>query len=218
MGETGKTGKTGKTNVMGLSLEDLAARVVAALSTHARQEYDRPGLRRAAVLVPLFLAEGRVHVLLTKRTETVEHHKGQVSLPGGSSDAGDADAVATALRETEEELGIPPHRIRVLGVLDDVPTFVSGFVVTPVVGIIPHPLDLHISADEISEIMIVPLDVFLDPEKVRMEERERNGERVRLYFYRHEGHEIWGATARILKGFVDMVFRSDQSEPNSNPN
>lgn len=189
-----------------LTLDELAERVVAALSTHPRREYDRPGLRRAAVLVPLFLAEGRLYVLLTKRTETVEHHKGQVSLPGGSSNAGDTDAVATALRETEEELGIPPHKVRVLGTLDDVPTFVSGFVVTPVVGVIPHPLDLRISADEISEILIIPLDTFLDPAKMRMEERIRDAERVQVYFYRHEGHEVWGATARILKGFVDTVF------------
>jgi 8-oxo-dGTP pyrophosphatase MutT (NUDIX family) len=189
-----------------LTLDELAEQVVAVLSTRSRKEYNRPDLRRAAVLVPLFLVEGRVHVLLTKRTDTVEHHKGQVSLPGGSSDAGDSDAVATALRETEEELGIPPHRIRVLGTLDDVPTFVSGFVVTPVVGVIPHPLDLHISAGEISEILIIPIDVFLDPGKVRVEEREREGERVQVYFYRHEGHEIWGATARILKGLVETVF------------
>jgi 8-oxo-dGTP pyrophosphatase MutT (NUDIX family) len=191
------------------TLDELAERIVTILASKPRREYDRPGLRRAAVLVPLFLADGRVHVLLTKRTETVEHHKGQVSLPGGSSDAGDADAVATALRETEEELGIPPHRVRILGVLDDVPTFVSGFVVTPVVGVIPHPLDLRISADEISEILIVPLDVFMDPTRVRIEERERDGERITLFFYRHEGQEIWGATARILKGFVDQMFGSD---------
>jgi len=171
-----------------LTVEDLADRVVAALSAHPRREYDRPGLRRAAVLVPLFLADGRVHVLLTKRTEIVEHHKGQVSLPGGSSDAGDVDAVATALRETEEELGIPPRRVRILGVLDDVPTFISGFVVTPVVGVIPHPLDLRISAGEISEILIVPLDTFLDPTSVRVEERERDGQRVQLFFYRQGGH------------------------------
>lgn len=192
------------------SLDELADRVVTVLSARPRLEYDQPRLRRAAVLVPLFLADGRVHVLLTKRTETVEHHKGQVSLPGGSSDAGDADAVATALRETEEELGIPPHRVRVLGVLDDVPTFISGFVVTPVVGVIPHPLDLRISADEISEILIVPLDTFQDPSRVRVEERERDGERVQLFFYHHEGHEIWGATARILKGFVEQVFGSER--------
>ncbi|HEV8353273.1 MAG TPA: CoA pyrophosphatase [bacterium] len=195
---------------MKTSLDELADRVVTVLSARPRLEYDQPRLRRAAVLVPLFLADGRVHVLLTKRTETVEHHKGQVSLPGGSSDAGDADAVATALRETEEELGIPPHRVRVLGVLDDVPTFISGFVVTPVVGVIPHPLDLRISADEISEILIVPLDTFQDPSRVRVEERERDGERVQLFFYHHEGHEIWGATARILKGFVEQVFGSER--------
>lgn len=191
---------------MELSVDELAERIVSVLSTHPRREYNRPGLRRAAVLVPLVVADGRVHVLLTKRTETVEYHKGQVSLPGGSTDAGDADAVATALRETEEELGIPPHRVRVLGTLDDVPTFVSGFVVTPIVGIIPHPLELRISADEIAEVLIVPLETFADPTKVRVEERDRDGERVQLLFYQHETHEIWGATARILRNFLDSVF------------
>ena len=99
---------------------------------------ERPATRRAAVLVPLFVRDGLLWVLFTRRTETVEHHRGQISFPGGAAEPGDESLLATALRETEEELGIASGDIRVLGSLSPIET-VTDFYVAPFVAAIPHP-------------------------------------------------------------------------------
>lgn len=191
-------------------MTELEALIGKRLAARRRRSVDDPRQRRAAVLVPLYSAHGEPHVLFTRRTDTVEHHKGQISFPGGAADRGDADLLATALRETEEELGVAAEHVRVLGTLDDVPTFVSGFVITPFVGVIPHPYAFRVSAVEIAEVLAVPLGTFRDPERARVEMRDREGEPAQVYFYSHGPHEIWGATARIMKGFIDAVFEEEQ--------
>ncbi|OLC30313.1 MAG: hypothetical protein AUH31_04915 [Armatimonadetes bacterium 13_1_40CM_64_14] len=188
------------------AITDLARQVQTRLALRTRRTIVAPELRRAAVLVPLHEQGGEPYVLFTRRTETVETHKGQISLPGGAADPGDADAQSTALREAHEEMGIPPTQVQVLGVLDDLPTTISGFVVAPVVGIIPYPFPFRINSAEIAEVLTVPLRVFRDPSSLRVERRERDGRRFDVYFYRYDRHEIWGVTARIMKGFVDAVF------------
>lgn len=191
--------------------DDLLALIQTRLAGRRRRTIQDPQTRRAAVLIPLYLAGGETRVLFTRRTETVEHHKGQISFPGGGEDEGDTGPLETALREMEEELGIPREQVRILGGLDDVYTFVSGFVITPFVGVIPPPLALRVNPQEIAEVLSVPLAVFRDPSRVRVEERARaTGERVQLYFYDHGPHEIWGATARIMKDFIDAVFGPDR--------
>lgn len=180
--------------------------VTQRLEGRRRRMIADPRMRRAAVLLLLFADRGETCVLFTRRTDTVEHHKGQISLPGGTADTADADPLATALRETEEELGIAPAQVRILGALDDVYTVVSGFVVTPFVGVIPYPIPLRANPQEIAEVLAVPLATFRDPGRLRVEERERDGERIPVYFYHHGRHEIWGATGRIMKDFVDTVF------------
>lgn len=185
---------------------DLEALIHRRLTSRDRRVLEEPRWRRAAVLVPLYDTDEGPFVLFTRRTDTVEHHKGQISFPGGAADPADPDVLTTALRETEEELGIPPTDVKVLGTLDDVPTVVSGFVITPFVGIIPHPYPLRVSPVEIAEVLFVPVSVFRDPAKMRVEERDREGERIKVYFYYHGRHEIWGATARIMKSFIDAVF------------
>lgn len=187
-------------------MQDIAELIRERLADRTRRAVEEPRTRRAAVLVPLYDTEEGPFVLFTKRTDTVEHHKGQISFPGGASDPTDPDPLTTALRETEEELGIAPHDVHVLGALDDVPTVVSGFVITPFVGMIPHPYPLRVSPVEIAEVLFVPLSVFRDPLQMRVEERDREGEQIKVYFYYHGPHEIWGATARIMKGLIDAVF------------
>lgn len=180
------------------------------LATYRRRVLDDSAQRRAAVLVPLFTQGQNVNLVFTRRTESVEHHKGQISFPGGAADEDDQDLLSTALRETEEELGILARDVRILGALDDVFTFVSGFLITPFVGVVTYPRAFTINEVEIAEVITIPLEIFLDPSRLRVEEHERDGRRVQLYFYSYGPHVIWGATARIVKGFVDTIFREPQ--------
>lgn len=160
--------------------------------------------RRAAVLVPLYHADGEMGLLLTRRTQTVEHHKGQIAFPGGAVDDGE-ELLAAALRETYEEVGIPAGEVQILGVLPEVDVTVSRFRVTPFVGSIPHPYPLRPNADEIEEVVRVPLAVFRDPANLRVETRQWEGRTADVYHYSYETQTIWGATARIIKRLVDIL-------------
>ena len=189
----------------------LAGLIRQKLARRTRRTIGVAGLTRAAVLIPLLAQDETPRVLFTRRTDTVQHHKGQISFPGGATEQGDVDALATALRETEEEVGIPRDIVEVLGALDDVRATVSGFLITPFVGIIPDPAPLRINTAEIAEVLTVPLSVFRDPSRLRVERRERGGQQVDVYFYTHGRYEIWGVTARIMKSFIDSVFGESPS-------
>jgi len=159
----------------------------------------------AAVLVPLFLKDGDPHVLLTKRSELVEHHRGEISFPGGKLDPGDADLLSCALRETSEEVGIDPSDVRVVGELDDFYTVATHFLVVPFVGMIPYPYPFQPSEREIAGLLSVPLEVFFDPSRRSEEIWNLQGEPVTVVFYKWKEHVIWGATARIMKHFVEVM-------------
>lgn len=175
---------------------------------HERTELGTPGLRKAAVLILLYPKESELHVLLTRRTEDVEHHKGQISFPGGSMDDEDADLIATALRESEEEVGLPKDALRILGMFDEYET-PSGFAITPVVAYADVLPPLNHNTMEVAEILEVPLSVFLDARNERVEKRKRLGHLIDVYFYRFGVHEIWGATAAILRAFLHSVRSKD---------
>jgi 8-oxo-dGTP pyrophosphatase MutT (NUDIX family) len=166
------------------------------------------GFRRAAVLVPLYDSDGATTLLLTRRTQTVEHHKGQISFPGGALDDGE-ELLAAALRETFEEVGIPADEVQILGRLPEVDVTVSRFRVTPFVGVIPHPYPLRLNADEIEEIVRVPLAVFRDPANLRIDKVEWAGQIRDVYHYTYQTRTIWGATARIIRHFVDLVLEME---------
>jgi 8-oxo-dGTP pyrophosphatase MutT (NUDIX family) len=175
------------------------------LSSREKLQLAPAGLTSAAVLVPLFVRNGNVHVLLTRRSDEVEHHKGEISFPGGKLDPEDPDLLHCALRETSEEIGLEPDRVRITGELDDFYTVATGYIVTPFVGVIPHPYDFRPSAREIAELLNVPLEVFFDP-KLRSEETWIvRGTPLEVVFYRWHGYTIWGATARILKHLVEVI-------------
>jgi 8-oxo-dGTP pyrophosphatase MutT (NUDIX family) len=171
-------------------------------------------LKRAAVLIPLFKKNGEYHILFTRRSDKVEHHKGQISFPGGRRDKGDTDFLATALREAEEEMGISPRDVRILGELDDICT-VTDFCVAPFVGLIPYPYPFQINRDEIEEMIEVPLAVLIDPSKVRREFRELRGQVWPVYYFQHQHHTIWGATASILKQLLDLLPEDERKIQNS---
>ncbi len=175
-----------------------------------------PGWRRAAVLLPLQPGPNGWTLLFTRRTALVRTHKNQISFPGGRVDPADESLAATALRETHEELGIPPQAVQLLGRLDDVQTRVSRYLVTPFVGTIPATVPLRINPDEIAQVLHVPLRDLLDPAIYHLEWWEYEGERIPMHFYDWHGHTIWGLTAAILTDFLRRLRKqalSDSHEP-----
>ena len=179
-----------------------------AVATHARRPAIDDGsaapLILAAVLVPIVQEPHGLSVLLTRRTETVETHKGQIAFPGGMVDETDRDRVHTAVREAEEELGIPPASVEILGMLDDLTT-PTGFCITPVVGFLSHLPPLLLSPGEVAEAFTVPLAFFADPANAEMERRSFRGEAREVWTYRYGGHVIWGATGTIIHRFMDIL-------------
>ena len=165
---------------------------------------EQDGARSAAVLVALVdRAEGPA-VLLTRRTEHLQHHAGQISFAGGSTDPSDRDAEHTALREAEEEIGLQSSQLRVLGRLPEffIPT---GYRVTPVVAWLDREPELRADPREVAEIFYVPARLALDPAAWRIEEIERNGQRRPVWVMEFEGRRIWGATAGILVWFAEFL-------------
>ena len=157
---------------------------------------DPPGTRRAAVIAPLVFKEGEPHVLFTKRTEDVPSHKGQFSFPGGVIEPEDGGPLAAALRETEEEIGVPPEQIEVIGQLDDMTTRSVPFVITPFLGVLPDGL-AHVTSDrEVARILEVPLAGLLDEANREVDPRSGHWQ------YRWGEDIIWGATARMLTGLL----------------
>jgi len=161
--------------------------------------------RAAAVLVPLFVVDGEVGVVLTQRTAHLRRHSGQVSFPGGAWEPGDATLRDTALRESFEEIGLDPTVVDVLGAMEDVPTVGSDYMVRPYVARIPHPYDFVADAEEVDRILLPPLDLFADEARRREELRERDGVVYHVFFFDFEGAVVWGATARMLVSLVQRI-------------
>ncbi|WP_223670502.1 CoA pyrophosphatase [Kangiella shandongensis] len=164
-------------------------------------------LRPSAVLVPLVERDNGLHLLLTQRADHLRHHAGQISFPGGSMDDTDDDLIHTALRETEEEVGILQQHIDVLGKLPLQPT-TTGFLIQPVVGVIPHDMELALSEDEVSDAFEAPLDFVCDPDNQIHSYREFGGRNYSIYSIPYEGWNIWGATASIIVKFSQLINHS----------
>jgi 8-oxo-dGTP pyrophosphatase MutT (NUDIX family) len=164
----------------------------------------RDTLREAAVLVPLVDRPEGMSVLLTLRNSSLPHHAGQISFPGGRIEATDTSAADTALRETEEEIGLPRESIEVVGRLDDYITG-TGFLVAPIVGLIHPPYTLAPDPSEVEAVFEVPLAFFLDPANHRRESRMFNGVERRFYAMPYGDKYIWGATAAMLMNLYDLL-------------
>lgn len=193
-----------------MSLKEKLVRAVGANIPYFDRELDTSGTP-ASVLIYLSLDE---HVLLTKRTETVESHKGQIAFPGGRKDPEDLDSRATALREANEEVGLSPSAIEVVGELPLFPLHASNHLVHPVValGNAKHfEIELTPQASEIAEIFWVPLSFFIEENYYKTEQRFFRGEPFTSHVYRWNDHEIWGATAIMLKNFSDRIKRVSNS-------
>jgi 8-oxo-dGTP pyrophosphatase MutT (NUDIX family) len=159
--------------------------------------------RPASVLLPL-VTHPEPTVLLTKRTEQLHDHAGQVSFPGGSREPQDRDTIATALRETQEEIGLTPDQVEVAGFLRGYLT-ISGYAVTPVVGLVRPGFTLTVDPLEVAEVFEVPLAFLADPNNREVQTRELGGERVGFYLFKYREQIIWGATAAMLVNFLETL-------------
>ena len=184
---------------------DPAADGYAWLEDGLRPEGE-PRVIPAAVLVPLIDRPGGMTVLLTRRTAHLKSHAGQVSFPGGRAEADDATPEDTALRETEEEIGLARRHVRVLGRLGVRETG-TGYRVAPVVGLIDPPLRLAPDPAEVAEVFEVPLSVVLDRTNYRFETRVQRGAARRFYALPYDGFHIWGLTARLLINLAEVLKR-----------
>ncbi len=163
-------------------------------------------LRRAGVLAPLFVREGGLWILFTLRTETVEHHRGQISFPGGSQEPEDATLWDTAVREAQEEIGLSRADAIPLGPLSPIVT-VTSFYVEPYVAAIPQPYAFRPQESEIAEVLEVPVAALMDP--AILEKRAVPGREEPVLFYRYRDRVIWGATARMLQELLEALRASD---------
>lgn len=161
-------------------------------------------LRPAGVLCAITVFGGAPHVLLTKRSSALKHHPGQIAFPGGKQEEGDADPTAAALREANEEIGLSPNLVSVLGVLPTHET-VTGFDVTPVVGIVRSDFDIRLDPSEVDEVFSVPLQHLVDPGRFVVQSRRWRGVQRHYYVVPFGPYYIWGATARILRGLAARV-------------
>ncbi len=184
--------------------DDPADTLRRVLSSRQKSSSDDPSLSPAAVLLLLYPKDGEYCILLNKRSEEVENHKGEISFPGGVRDPEDRDFKETALREAQEEMGISPEDVTVLGELDDVVTR-TGFAVRVFVGTIPYPYPFSPSSREIAEVLEVPIRELSEPANLREEARWSDGEVSKTYCYAYGGHLVFGATARIITQFLDLL-------------
>lgn len=181
-------------------------RLRGILAARPAVEIDAPQHRRASVLIPLVRNGGGWSVLFTQRAENLAAHSGQISFPGGSVEPGETLEQA-AIREAQEEVGIPPQFVELIGRLDDVVTH-SGFLVAPYVGIVHEPFDYVIQEAEVVEVFEVPLSVLLDPNNPEVRWVPFRDKRYPAYFYHYGPYEIWGLTGRMLKAFLDLVWQA----------
>ncbi len=168
-------------------------------------------LKPAGVLVPLVNRPEGITVLLTQRTAHLQKHAGQISFPGGGMEPDDPDLQATALRETEEEIGLSPDKVEILGELDLYET-TTGYGVAPVVGWIEPPIELSIDPFEVAEAFEVPLSFVLDPANHVRESRTRDGTRRFYYVLQYDRYYIWGATAGMLVNLSEVLAGENRSD------
>ena len=195
-------------------------KVSEALRNYAPSEITLGEMRDSAVLALIAEWESEQFMVLQVRTQTVAHHKGEISFPGGARDAADKNLRDTALRETNEEMGIAPESIEILGALNDCQTYVSGYRIRPFVGLMVAEREADLSFQkaerEVRDVLVLPLETMMSPEVRIWHPVSRDGEMVptRAYLVPNDGEEylIWGATARILTNLFAIIDQVEQRE------
>lgn len=177
---------------------------ITLLSDHV--EGRQPDARQASVLLALFEQENSLYLTFIRRASTLRAHSGEIAFPGGGVESVDLSPVATALREAEEEIGLDPTHVEILGALYPVFTVVSNYLILPVVAFLPNGLGaLHLQESEVAEAIVLPLRDLADPSIVHTEVWTRSGIARTVYFYDYGSYRIWGATARILSMLLEAL-------------
>jgi 8-oxo-dGTP pyrophosphatase MutT (NUDIX family) len=182
----------------------VADKIARVLKTREPQALAGNGYKPAAVLIPIQERQDGDYLVLTKRADHLRTHRGQIAFPGGRVDAGDADVVETALRESREEIGIDPECVKILGRLDEF-TAGYGLVVTPVVGVIPADYEFRIDPAETTAVASVPIASLMQLPNCNLNECLSPGGHPNYHFYVN-GWDVWGVTARIIAQFLEIVY------------
>jgi len=190
--------------------KDFIDQIRKMLSSRERKVIDNLSFARAAVLVPLYKKGEDCHLLFTKRTDKVKYHKGEISFPGGVFDEEDFELEKTALREAFEEVGLKEKDVQIIGVLDDIVT-ITEFIITPFVGLFPYPYFFKVSEIEIAELIEIPLSFFIKGDCYSKQVVFRMDREEMVDAFQYKNHIIWGATARILKQFLDLISSSKRA-------
>jgi 8-oxo-dGTP pyrophosphatase MutT (NUDIX family) len=179
------------------------------LSRHQKVRLEAPWRNPSGVLIPLYAKDGRHFLVLTRRSQVVRHHKGEISFPGGGYQESDGNLRQTALRESQEEIGLDPSEVDILGELDDTPTRGSDFIITPFVGLIPADYPFKLSDFEIGELICIPVEALLPEDCCRAGPEVRLDDRLyRSYEYTFLDKQVIGATGRILKQFLEIYCQA----------
>ena len=165
-----------------------------------------PSARNASVLVGLFDQNNETHVAFIRRASTLRAHSGEIAFPGGAADDSDVSLIVTALREAQEEIGLDPSRVEVLGIMPPVFTVVSNFLITPVVAYLPEgPGKLQLQMSEVAEIILLPLQGLANPAIYHTEQWMQDNVPHTVYFFDYASYRIWGATARMLNTLLELL-------------
>jgi 8-oxo-dGTP pyrophosphatase MutT (NUDIX family) len=177
---------------------------IGSLKDTSEKQY--PSARNASVLLGLFEENNETYLSFIRRASTLRAHSGEIAFPGGAADVNDVSPIVTALREAQEEIGLAPSRVEVLGIMPPVFTVVSNFLITPVVAFLPEgPGPLQSQASEVAEIIFIPLQGLVDPSIYHTEQWIRDGEPHTVYFFDYGSYRIWGATARMLNMLLELL-------------
>ncbi len=209
-------GEAEPTATVELDLDEIRRRLAAAPRSLAASALagdlgaaaERAALIPASVLVPIVARRESLTVLFTRRTAHLRAHSGQISFPGGRVEPQDSGPAATALRETQEEIGLAPDRIELIGTLSEYHTR-TGYRITPIVGVVAPPFSLQADAQEVDAVFEVPLSFLLDPRNHQRHEREFEGRMVSYFAMPYGEHYIWGATAAMLVNFYRQLIAAD---------
>ena len=172
----------------------------------------RPTARKASVLLGLFEQNNETYLTFIRRASTLRAHSGEIAFPGGATDVNDLSPIVTALREAQEEIGLDPSRVEVLGIMPPVFTVVSNFLITPVVAYLPEgPGTLQLQTSEVAEVIFLPLQGLADPAIYHTEQWMRDEVPHTVYFFEYVSYRIWGVTARMLNTLLELLQEAHKS-------